>query len=101
MQVLPVARLPTVSLAALVLEDPDLGPTHLVDQRRLDPGAGDHRIADAGPAVPEDHQNAVEGDLGALLRGDREQLDVEDVSCLDPILLTAGLDHCEHDDTPF
>src|SRR5690606_36589204 len=100
-EILPVSAATVVALAPLVLDDADLRGAHGVEQRGLDPGAGNDGVADTGAAVAEDHEDPIELDLRALLGRDRKELDVEDVPLLDPVLLPARFDHCEQDDTPF
>ena len=50
------------------------------------------RVAKHGVAVDEEHRRELE--LGALVGTD--QLDLELLALLDPVLLATGFDHCVH-----
>ena len=78
-------------LAAALVEGDDLVGLDGVDDLGHDAGAGDERRTDGAA----DHQDIVELDLVAGLGG--QFLDAQHVTGLNPVLLAARLEDCEHD----
>ncbi len=83
-----------VALAADLLEDLHLLALAGLDQGGVDHGAFDQRGADDHVRAFADHQHFIEshGRAGVAV----ELLDDQHVAGLNPVLLTAGLDHRVH-----
>ena len=64
------------------------------DQGRADAGAFDQRRAERNLGALANHQHLAEGDIGARLT--IELFNHEKVARLNPVLLSAGLDHSVH-----
>src|SRR5690348_6944983 len=92
-QVLAIAVLATRVLAAPLLEDDQVRPARLLDDRGHDLGAGHGRRTD----LLADHQHVVELDLVASRTG--ETLDGELLVGGDRVLLSTRADNGDHDDT--
>jgi len=99
-EILPMALRAAVALASLHLEDANLGTAHLVDEDCRDLGSSDQRIADLDTLVATHKQNPVELDLPHLFARNGNELDVDHVTGLDPVLLTTRLDYCVHGHVP-
>src|SRR5262249_60646694 len=80
-----------------LLEGDGLGPGALLDALGGDRGAGDHRGAQRGRVAADDEDLAELDDLARLAL---DLLDLEQVIGGDAVLLTAGLDDCEHRSRP-
>src|SRR5262245_16655420 len=89
-EVLPMAVLAAVVLAALLLEDQDLLGPLVAHDLADDAHPRDQRLADLAPAVARGEQHLFEGERRAGLAG--ELLEANRVARAHSILLTAGTD---------
>src|SRR5262245_20895214 len=92
-QVLAMAVLAPRILPAALLEDDQVRPARLLDDRAHDLGAGHGRLAN----LVADHQHVGELDLGARLSLDL--LERERILGGDCVLLSTRADNGDHDDT--
>ena len=93
-EVLAVAVLAAVVVAALLLEDQHLVALALGDDGGADAGAADERRADGDLVAVAEHQHLAELDDLAGVAG--QALDLDHVVRGDLVLLAAGADDCEH-----
>src|SRR5262249_29443636 len=90
---LPMAAPAPRILAAALLERDDLGAAALLDHLGSDRCAGDRRGAKRHGVAADDQHLTDADDLTGLAR---DLLDLEQVLGGNAVLLTAGLDDCEH-----
>ncbi len=83
-----------IALTTDLLEDLDLLALAGLDQRGCDSGAVDQRSADRNTLVAAQHEDFTEIDGSASVAVDL--LDNNHIARLDPVLLSAGLDHRVH-----
>ena len=81
-------------LPPALLEDDDLLAARLLQHGGGHRGAGHGRRANRHIVAVTDHQNLIQGNLGACLG--RQLFHLNDVVRRDFVLFSAGFDHCEH-----